>query len=184
MAEPRARERVLPSVSTVLPDEDVRSAVAQVYVLQRLPMVRLATFLCGDREAAEEIVQDAFIGLQRRWFALAGPEAAVGYLRASVVNGTRNLHRRRSVARRHLRVAEPDAGPSADSAVLLAEEHRAVLAALDHLPQRQREVLVLRYWSELGEAEIANALGIPRGTVKSTASRALAALEQLLKDAP
>jgi RNA polymerase sigma-70 factor (sigma-E family) len=176
--------RVLHSVSTVLTGEDVRNAVAQVYATQRLPMVRLATFLCGDREVAEEIVQEAFLGLLRRWSALAGPEAAVGYLRASVVNGTRNLHRHRRVARRHLHIAEPDVAPAADDALLLAEEHRAVLAALDRLPQRQREVLVLRYWSELGEAEIANALGVPRGTVKSTASRALDALERLVKDAP
>jgi RNA polymerase sigma-70 factor (sigma-E family) len=171
-------------VSTVLPSEDVRSAVALVYATQRAPLVRLATFLCGERGAAEEIVQDAFIGLQRHWPNLAGPDAAVAYVRAAVVNGTRNLHRRRGVARRHLRVAEPDVGPAADFALMLAEEHRAVLLALRTLPRRQREVLVLRYWSELGEAEIAQVLGISRGTVKSTASRALDALERILKDAP
>jgi RNA polymerase sigma-70 factor (sigma-E family) len=171
-------------VSTVLPDEGVRNAVARIYAEQRAPLVRLATFLCGDRDAAEEIVQDAFLGLQRRWSSLAGPGAALGYVRAAVVNGTRNLHRRRAVIRRHVRVAEPDVGPAADLALLVAEEHRAVLLALRLLPPRQREVLVLRYWSELSEAEIADALGISRGTVKSTASRALDGLERLLKEAP
>lgn len=171
-------------MSAVLPDENVRDAVAQIYAGQRLPMVRLATFLCGDRDAAEEIVQDAFLGLQRHWSGLGAPGAALAYVRAAVVNGTRNLHRRRDVVRRHLRVAEPEAGPAADVALLVEEEHRAVLLALRRLPQRQREVLVLRYWSELSEAEIAEALGISRGTVKSTASRALDALERLLKDTP
>ena len=64
---------------------------------------------------------------------------------------------------------------------MLAEEHREVLAALKQLPNRQREVLVLRYWSDLSEAQIADALGISRGTVKSTASRALAALEKIME---
>jgi RNA polymerase sigma-70 factor (sigma-E family) len=166
----------------VLPADAVREAVSRIYAEQRLPMIRLAAFLCGDVHAAEEIVQDAFIGLQRHWTRLDSAQAAVGYLRASVVNGTRNLYRRRDVVRRHLRVAEPVAGPAADFALHLAEEHRDVLLALRRLPSRQREVLVLRYWSELSEAEIAAALGISRGTVKSTASRALDALEQMLKE--
>jgi RNA polymerase sigma factor (sigma-70 family) len=72
---------------------------------------------------------------------------------------------------------EPE-GPSGRAE--LAEEHRDVLAAMDRLPARQREVLVLRYWSELSEAEIADALGISRGTVKSTASRGLDALEKIM----
>ena len=79
------------------------------------------------------------------------------------------------------RVAEPDEGPPADLALLLDEEHRQVVEALRTLPRRQREVLVLRYWSELSEAEIATTLGISRGTVKSTAARGLAALEQRLE---
>ncbi|MGW5692024.1 sigma-70 family RNA polymerase sigma factor, partial [Streptomyces asiaticus] len=67
--------------------------------------------------------------------------------------------------------------------LLLAEEHRQVLDALTELTPRQREVLVLRYWSELTEAQIAEALGVSRGTVKSTASRALVTLEKLLEAA-
>jgi RNA polymerase sigma factor (sigma-70 family) len=97
-----------------------------------------------------------------------------------VVNGARSVLRRRQVARRHLRVAEPDEGPAADLALLLDEEHRQVVEALRTLPRRQREVLVLRYWSELSESEIAATLGIARGTVKSSASRGLSALEKRL----
>ena len=150
-------------------DADPRLAVARLYESHRAMLVRLATFLCSDSDAAEEIVQDAFAGLQQNWHRL-------------VVNGTRNLFRRHAVARRHLRVAEPEATAETDYALLLAEEQREVILALRDLPRRQREVLVLRYWSELGEAEIAAAMGISRGTVKSTASRALSAVERRLKE--
>ena len=163
-------------------DADPRLAVARLYESHRAMLVRLATFLCSDSDAAEEIVQDAFAGLQQNWHRLQTDDAALGYLRASVVNGTRNLFRRHAVARRHLRVAEPEATAETDYALLLAEEQREVILALRDLPRRQREVLVLRYWSELGEAEIAAAMGISRGTVKSTASRALSAVERRLKE--
>jgi RNA polymerase sigma-70 factor (sigma-E family) len=160
----------------------VAMTVADLYRAQRLSLLRLGCFLVADRDVAEELVQDAFAGLQRHWFRLEDPGAATAYLRTAVVNGARNVYRRRSVVRRHSRVAEPDAGPAADFALLLADEHRTVIAALRTLPPRQREVLVLRYWSELTEAEIAETLGISRGTVKSTAARALDALERLLKE--
>jgi RNA polymerase sigma factor (sigma-70 family) len=109
------------------------------------------------------------------------PGAALGYLRVSVVNGCRSALRRRKTARAYVppRDLEPD-GP--DARAVLSEEHREVLAALDQLAPRQREVLVLRYWSGLSEAEIASALDISRGAVKSTASRALTALEKILPD--
>ena len=159
----------------------VDEAVTDLYREQRLSMLRLAVFLVGDRHVAEELVQDAFAQLYRRWSALEDKAAAVGYLRTSVVNAARSVYRRRDTARRHLRVAEPDLSPEPDYALLLAEEHREVLEALHQLPRRQREVLVLRYWSELTEAEIARTLSISRGTVKSSASRALDALERVLK---
>ena len=86
------------------------------------------------------------------------------------------MHRRRSVARRHLRVSEPDNQPPADTALLLAEEHREVLHAVRRFPRRQQEVLVLRYWAGLSETEIAETLGVSRGTVKTCAARAIATL--------
>jgi RNA polymerase sigma-70 factor (sigma-E family) len=157
-------------------------AIAALYRSHRLSLLRLAAFLVDDRAIAEELVQDAFAALYQRWESLAGKSAAPSYLRATVVNGARSAQHRRGIVRRHLRDAGPDALPPADFAVLLAEEHREVVAALRRLPRRQREVLVLRYWANLGDAEIAEILGISPGTVKSTASRALDALENTLKD--
>lgn len=166
-----------------MPRPDTREQagpVADLFRLHRPELLRLAVLLLGDRALAEDVVQDAFVALHRRWPALADPAAAAGYLRVSVVNGARSAHRHRAVVRRHLRVGEPEALPAADATVLLAEEHRMVLAAVRRLPRRQREVLVLRYWAGLSEAEIADTLAVSRGTVKTSASRALAKLEELL----
>lgn len=153
--------------------------LAELYAAHRLGLVRLAILLVDDLASAEDVVQDAFTAFASKDARLRDPAAALGYLRVSVVNGSRSALRRRRTARGYTppREVEPD-GP--DARVVLSEEHREVLAALDQLPSRQREVLVLRYWSGLSEAEIATALGISRGTVKSTASRALAALEKIL----
>jgi len=156
-------------------------ALIDLYRAQRLPLLRLAVLLTDDPATAEDVVQDAFLALQRRWHAV-DPAAAAGYLRTSVVNGVRTLYRRRSVARRHLHAVGQDDVPPADLALLLTEDQREVVEALRTLPRRQREVLVLRYWSELSEAEIADALGVARGTVKSSASRGLAALQKQLGD--
>src|SRR4051812_2103101 len=156
-------------------------ALIDLYRAQRLPLLRLAVLLTDDPGTAEDVVQDAFVALQRRWHAV-DPAAAAGYLRTSVVNGVRSLYRRRSVARRHLHAVGQEDLPPADLALLLTEDQRAVVEALRTLPRRQREVLVLRYWSELSEAEIADALGVARGTVKSSASRGLASLQKHLGD--
>jgi len=156
-------------------------ALIDLYRAQRLPLLRLAVLLTDDPGTAEDVVQDAFVALQRRWHAVE-PAAAAGYLRTSVVNGVRTLYRRRSVARRHLHAVGQEDVPPADLALLLTEDQREVVEALRTLPRRQREVLVLRYWSELTEAEISDALGVARGTVKSSASRGLASLQKQLGD--
>jgi len=126
-------------------------ALIDLYRAHRLPLLRLAVLLTDDPGTAEDVVQDAFVALQRRWHAV-DPAAAAGYLRTSVVNGVRTLYRRRSVARRHLHAVGQDDEPPADLALLLTEEQREVVEALRTLPRRQREVLVLRYWSELSES--------------------------------
>lgn len=155
------------------------NAVAELFRTQRLAMVRLALLLVDDRETAEDVVQDAFAALHRRWASLSSTDAALGYLRTCVVNGSRSVLRRRRTVRSRWLDAPGTADP-ADASTLLADEHARVLAALRRLPQRQREVLVLRYWSELSEAEIAAALGISVGAVKSSASRGRDAIAALL----
>jgi RNA polymerase sigma-70 factor (sigma-E family) len=142
--------------------------------------VRLAVLLVDDSASAEDVVQDAFVALHRKADELRDPDAAVAYLRTSVLNLSRSVIRRRQVARKHLKVAEPEAGPAADHDVLLRDEHRAALAAVRSLPRRQSEVLVLRYWGGLSEREIAESLGISAGSVKSAASRGMATLHQRL----
>ncbi|WP_234358415.1 RNA polymerase sigma factor [Streptomyces sp. NRRL B-24085] len=157
---------------------------SELYHHRRLPLVRLALLLVDDLPTAEDVVQDAFTALLRRHgrrlATLEDPEA---YLRTSVVNGARSVLRRRRTARAYIPERERQL-PSADHSVLLAETHQEVIDALQRLTRRQREVLVLRYWADLTEAQIADTLGVSRGTVKSTASRALDALGRHLEEIP
>jgi RNA polymerase sigma-70 factor (sigma-E family) len=158
--------------------EAVAVDIPGLYASHRLPMIRLAVLLVDDIGTAEDVVQDAFIGLTRAAPRLRDMGAATAYLRTSVVNGARSALRRRRTARGFLsRAGEPDPAPPADRPLIVAQTRDEVTAALATLPTRMREVLVLRYWSELTEREIAHTLGISEGTVKSTASRALDRLE-------
>ena len=143
-------------------------------------LLRLAVLLLGSRAAAEDAVQDACEATWRLRPAVHDREHLVAYLRRAVVNRCHSAGRRTGTVRRFLASARLEDEPAADVPVLAAETDRAVLAALARLAPRQREVLVLRYWSELSEREIAETLGIARGTVKSTASDALARLNTLL----
>jgi RNA polymerase sigma-70 factor (sigma-E family) len=146
-----------------------------LYSSHRLHMVRLAMLLVDDVSTAEDVVQEAFAGVVRAWNHLETEGAMQAYLRTCVVNAARSVLRRRRTARAYVPPLMPSA-PGADEAAVLSEEHREVIEALGTLPQRQREVLVLRYWSSLSEAEVAENLGISRGTVKSSSSRGLTAL--------
>ncbi|MEU7551392.1 SigE family RNA polymerase sigma factor [Streptomyces sp. NPDC044571] len=158
-----------------------RPTVTELYHAHRLGMVRLAVLLVDDPATAEDVVQDAFTALYRRHGEHIGEvDNALGYLRTAVVNTSRSVLRRRRTARAWTPPAPADI-PSAEEYVVLGEAHREVLAALGRLTPRRREVLVLRYWADLSEAEIATTLGISRGAVKSNASRALDALERILE---
>ncbi|MEF3114581.1 RNA polymerase sigma factor [Streptomyces chrestomyceticus] len=165
-----------------LPDES--PTITDLYHAHRLSMVRLAVLLVDDRATAEDVVQDAFAALYKRHGErLDEVDNALAYLRTAVVNAARSVLRRRRTARDYTPPHETDA-PSAEERVVLDEEHREVLAALGRLTTRRREVLVLRYWGELTEAQIAATLGISRGAVKSIASRALDSLEKMLEARP
>lgn len=159
---------------------DAGEAVTALFRAHYAGLVRLAVLLVDDDGGAEDVVQDAFARLHRRWGRLRDEEAAYGYLRTAVVNGSRSRLRRLRTSRRY---AEPQPGtaPSPEGDVIVHEEHAAVRTALAALPRRQREVLVLRYYAGLTEADIAADLGVSRGAVKSHASRGIAALTRTLE---
>lgn len=139
-------------------------------------LVQLSLLLVGEQAAAEDVVQDAFAALYPRWHQMRNVPGAAAYLRTSVVNGSRSALRHRGVANRALpHLAREDEAP-ADARLLADERRRDVLDTLGRLPRRQREVLVLRYWLDLSEADIAATLSISRGSVKSSTSRAIAKL--------
>jgi RNA polymerase sigma-70 factor (sigma-E family) len=166
---------------------EAEASVTALYAEHALGLVRLAVVMTGDRGCAEDIVQEAFLGLYRRWERLPDRSAPLAYVRVSVLNGCRTALRRQARLGwpGRPREAADDAGPPAESAearALLSEEQRAVAAALRKLPRRQREAVVLRYYLDLSEEEIARSMGVTRGTVKSATHRALAAIGRTLKE--
>jgi RNA polymerase sigma-70 factor (sigma-E family) len=163
-------------------DEAAAAAVTVLYAEHALGLTRLALIIVGDREAAEDIVQDAFCGLHRRWDALRDSGKALPYVRSAVLNGCRSEARRIRTSLARGRGADAYLAPawSAESVVMATEERREVIAALKRLPARQREALLLRYFLDLSEADTAAAMRISRGTAKSTVARGLAALRHLL----
>jgi RNA polymerase sigma-70 factor (sigma-E family) len=159
---------------------DATAGVTALYQAHAVGLIRLAIVMLGDRAAAEDVVQDAFLGLYRHWAGLADPLNALTYVRSAVLNRCRNTLRQRG---RPGRLESPAvAVNSPEAAVLVGEEHQQVLAAIRTLPDRQREALVLRFYLEMSEEETARAMGISRGTVKSATSRAVAALGRMLKE--
>ena len=166
-------------------DPDV--AIAELYQGHWHRLVRLAWLLLRDQLAAEDVVQDAFVATHRSWSAIRDDGRVVGYLQTAVVNGCRSVQRHNVVVdRQNVReAAAADAigrgsHGSAETEALHTTERDAVLHALRTLPSRQREVLVLRYYSDLSEAQIAHALEISPGAVKTHAHRGLTALRRTI----
>jgi RNA polymerase sigma-70 factor (sigma-E family) len=172
--------RVLDTKPDAAPAIEAPLTLEDLYRQHRMQLVRLAILLVDEPATAEDVVQEAFTGLHRHWSGLRDEAAALGYLRTAVVNGSRSVLRRRKTARGYVPPHQANAR-SAESLVMLTTEHQAVVTALGQLPPRQREVLVLRYYGGMSEAEIAAATGVSRGTVKSSASRALDALQRILE---
>jgi len=161
--------------------DDAQAAVTALYRAHAVGLIRLAYVMLGDRPAAEDVVQDAFCGLYRRWDQLKGPGGALAYVRSSVLNGCRTALRRRVLGQR-VTAYQPPAGPDeAEAAVLSREERQEVMRAVRRLPDRQREALVLRFYLDLPDPEIARVMGIRPGTVRSATHRALKALGHLLE---
>jgi RNA polymerase sigma-70 factor (sigma-E family) len=154
-------------------------AVTVMYRAHYAGLVRLAAVLVGDVATAEDVVQDSFIAMHRAWRRLRDTGKALPYLRRSVINRSRSVLRYRVIADRQFPMLAPEL-PSAEDSALAVVRRSSVLAALSMLPSRQREVMVLRYYADLSEAQIAAALGISKGAVKSHTARAKDSLRAML----
>lgn len=175
--------RLVAAAPRPLSSVDADEAITSLYATHWSSMVRLAWLFVHDSALAEEIAQDSFVALHRKWASMHDTERAGGYLRQSVVNRARSALRHDKVVRRQQaddiasgRALGSTTVRSAEDDVIGRERHIELVALLATLPQRQREVLTLRYYLDLDEAGIADALGISRGAVKSHAHRGLAAL--------
>lgn len=155
------------------------AALTSLFASESAQLQRLASLLGAGHEA-EDVVAEAFCDLHRRWGRLRDPSTAPAYLRSVVCNLVRMKLRHLQVVRRHSPEA-PDDATSAESEVVLREDQLEVVRALRGLPERQREALVLRYWMDLKEAEVAAAMGITTGSVKVHTSRGMAALTKALE---
>jgi RNA polymerase sigma-70 factor (sigma-E family) len=163
------------------PAQEPSQRITALYEAHALGLVKLAVLMTGDQPTAEDIVQDAFLGLHRRWASLVDQDKALSYVRSCVLNGCRQLHRVRY--RRDKFTLDPPADTeSAEDTAILGEANRAALAAIRQLPPRQREAVVLRYYLDMTEDQAAQTMGVSRGTVKSATSRGLAALARLLEE--
>ena len=165
---------------------DVVSAEAGVtalYQAHALGLIRLAHIMLGDRPNAEDVVQEAFCGLYRRWSHLSDTGSALPYLRTSVLNGCRSLQRRRP-GRHNQPGGSADGLPvaSAEAAAITGEDRREVMQALRRLPARQREALVLRYYLDLSPEEIGTVMKISPSSVRSATHRALSSLGRMLQE--
>ena len=179
-ATPDAIPDAIPAAPAERSEWSADLAVIELYSMHYTALVRLAAMLVRDTPTAEEVVQDAFVAMHDGWERLRDTEKALAYMRQAVVNRSRSVLRHRMVVEKNLQKPPPDM-PSAEHGALALVERSAVIAALRDLPERQREAIVLRYYADLSEAEIAAAMKISRGAVKSHTSRGMAALRAALE---
>ena len=168
------------ALGSVPAEWDAERAVTCLYGQHYRTLVRLAALLVRDVATAEEVVQESFLAMHGSWRKLRDTEKALSYLRQSVVNRSRSVLRHRVVVDRNA-PAPPPAAPSAEQGAITELERSAVVSALRRLPLRQREALVLRYYLDLSEAQIASAMGISRGAVKSHTARGMSSLRTVLE---
>jgi RNA polymerase sigma-70 factor (sigma-E family) len=159
---------------------EIAGIVAALHTAHYTSLVRLAALLVRDVATAEEVVQDSFVAVTANWRRLRDSDKALPYLRRCVVNRSRSVLRHRVIVDKNKQPSLPDM-PSAEQGAMALLERSAVIAALHHLPHRQREAIVLRYYGEFSEAQIASAMGISRGAVKSHTARGMSALRGVLE---
>ena len=160
---------------------DADALVITLFQQEGQSLVRLARIFVDDRNAAEDLVQEAFIRLARAAHRIQDPTKAAAYLRSIVLNLARDNNRRGLVSLRH-HLPQDERRASTEDEIELQEDQQEVIDALRDLPHRQRTALVLRYYEELGIDDIAVAMGISRNSVKTHLQRGLTALEQRLGD--
>ncbi|HUR13034.1 MAG TPA: SigE family RNA polymerase sigma factor [Mycobacteriales bacterium] len=173
-------ERTSRSAPSLTPPAGRDAALTELFVAYHRRLVGLARLLVDDVPTAEDVVQDAFLSLYRRWPWLRDATSALPYLQTSVVNGARSTLRRRRTVRQTFLPASLE-GLSAEETVVTAADRDALVVGLRQLSRRQRQVLVLRYYLDLSEAEISDSLSISKGSVKTHTSRGLAALAAQLE---
>jgi RNA polymerase sigma-70 factor (sigma-E family) len=162
----------------VSPEVDRDAHIEALFASEYAGLCRVAALLTGDRARAEELVMDAFTSTLVGWRRIRDLDAAPAYLRRAVVNACRNAHARRG--REHRANALSHAGDPHE--MRLPEEVGHVLDAIRALPPRQRAAIVLTFYADLPEAEVAAALGCKPGTVKSQLSKARATLARTLSE--
>jgi len=158
--------------------QSLKSSLPILYDQHYRSLVKLASFSVDDIETAEEVVQDAFVKLVGGNYHVA-PGREASYLRSMVLNGARSALRKRKVRRAHTPDLPGLVAAAEESGIASTEQDR-IITALRALPEKQAHVLVLRYYLDLSEADIADTLEIARGSVKSHAHRGLAKLSGLL----
>jgi RNA polymerase sigma-70 factor (sigma-E family) len=178
VADPPLADTVLGSVQSPAATEADRVLTA-MYDAEYRSLVRMSAVMLGDVGSAEEVVQESFIAVHAAWRGLRDMDKAVHYLRRSVLNRSRSVLRHRAVVDRHTPKHEPEM-PSAEQAAIIRLERSAVVSALRSLPDRQREALVLKFYLDLSEEQVAAAMKISAGAVKSHTSRGKAALRTVL----
>jgi RNA polymerase sigma-70 factor (sigma-E family) len=161
-------------------DVEVDRLVRELYVEHAASLVRMARLFVDDRNAAEDLVQEAFIRLARHAHRIEDGTKSAAYLRSIVLNLARDHNRRGLVSLRHRPPADEDRATAEDE-VVLRDDQRQVIEALRELPLRQRDCVVLRYYFEAGIPEIAATLGISANSVKTHLKRGLVALERRLE---
>jgi RNA polymerase sigma-70 factor (sigma-E family) len=168
------------ALGSVPAEWDADRAVAMLYGSHYRALVRLSALLVRDISTAEEVVQDSFVAMHASWRRIRDTEKALSYLRQSVVNRSRSVLRHRVVVDRNA-PKPPPVAPSAEQGAISQFERTAVVCALRRLPARQREAIVLRYYADLSEAQIASTMGISRGAVKSHTARGMSSLRSVLE---
>jgi len=174
-------EQVVEAVTTAGP-LDADALVADLFASEARSLVRLAAIFCDDREAAEDLVQEAFIRLHRSAHRIDEPQRAPAFLRSIVINLARDTNRRGLMSLRHRpSMVQPSSVEHVEADAIDATD-RAMLDAVRSLPERQRSCVVLRFYFEMSESETADTLGISKSSVKTHCRRGLATLETIVPE--